>query len=51
LTPAFKQTKTQARVAGVLAADFLRRIPVWMIEAEQPALRGAAMALGVCVAG
>jgi glucokinase len=32
-------------------ADFLRRIPVWMIEAEQPALRGAAMALGVCVAG
>lgn len=26
---------------------FLRRIPVWIIEAEQPALRGAAMALGV----
>ena len=30
-------------------ADYLRRIPVWFIEAEQPALRGAAMALGVQV--
>lgn len=30
-------------------ADYLRRIPVWLIEAEQPALRGAAMALGVRV--
>ena len=31
-------------------ADFLSRIPTWVIEAEQPALRGAAMALGVRVA-
>ena len=31
-------------------AEFLRRIPTWVIEAEQPALRGAAMALGVRVA-
>ena len=30
-------------------ADFLARIPTWLIEAEQPALRGAAMGLGVCV--
>ena len=32
-------------------ADFMRRIPTWLIEAEQPALRGAAMALGVAVRG
>lgn len=30
-------------------ADFMRRIPTWLIEAEQPALRGAAMGLGVSV--
>ena len=28
-------------------ADYLRRIPTWLITAEQPALRGAAMALKV----
>jgi len=32
-------------------ADFMRRIPTWLIEAEQPALRGAAMGLGVHVSG
>ena len=32
-------------------AAFLSRIPTWMIEAEQPALRGAAMGLGVRVSG
>jgi glucokinase len=31
-------------------APFLSRIPTWLIEAEQPALRGAAMGLGVRVA-
>lgn len=31
-------------------AEFLARIPTWLIEAEQPALRGAAMGLGVRVA-
>jgi glucokinase len=31
-------------------ADFMRRIPTWLIEAEQAALRGAAMGLGVSVA-
>jgi glucokinase len=30
-------------------AAFLSRIPTWLIEAEQPALRGAAMGLGVRV--
>lgn len=28
-------------------AGFMSRIPTWLIQAEQPALRGAAMALGV----
>jgi glucokinase len=32
-------------------APFLARIPTWLIEAEQPALRGAAMALGVRLSG
>lgn len=31
-------------------APFLSRIPTWLIEAEQPALRGAAMGLGLRVA-
>lgn len=30
-------------------APFLSRIPTWLIEAQQPALRGAAMGLGVRV--
>lgn len=30
-------------------APYLSRIPAWLIEAEQPALRGAAMGLGVRV--
>ena len=30
-------------------AGFLSRIPTWLIEAEQPALRGAAMGLGLRV--
>jgi glucokinase len=32
-------------------AGFLSRIPTWLIEAEQPALRGAAMGLGLQVSG
>jgi glucokinase len=27
--------------------EFLRQVPVWVIRAQQPALRGAAMALGI----
>ena len=32
-------------------AGFLSRIPTWLIEADQPALRGAAMGLGLRVGG
>jgi glucokinase len=32
-------------------AAFLSRVPTWVIEAEQPALRGAAMGLGVRAGG
>jgi glucokinase len=28
---------------------YLQKIPTWIIRAEQPALRGAAMAMGVAV--